>query len=397
MTEPLIRHPLPDQHTGSCLVDGDAPNGEPIISVVFGMTFAIDKAGKLQAKGDYQIVDDWIYEKARVATRFTKPSLLTRDADVYAWRNLTDVVVRGSAYAQKPTKSMEVRLEVRGGKVSIDRALSVTGDRWVEARRGAPKLSDPEPFTDMPLRYDRAYGGTDEAAEEKYADKELLNYFVKQIEPAENEELSEFSYPRNPAGRGYLVDEGGLHGLPWPNIEFAEDRLRLESVVQPLERWGERPYPAGFDWFAHAWFPRCAFAVDFPETHDERVPEAERRLGLFEQGFEQKAIIDRPKHGFANGAHPYLARHRLAGDETIRIQGMSPDGSEIKTKLPGLSPRVSLKFVGDSVVVLPAAVDLVLVEAEQREVTMLWRATHMHKKEHLPLYWIEQTEYSIAW
>jgi hypothetical protein len=385
-----------DDKPESRLSDGEAPNGEPIISVIFGMTFDVAKDGACSAKG-YRIVEEWKYVKARVATKFTKPSLLVRDTDLYAWRNLTDVVVQGTARSESPVKSMELALSVSGSDAKFERPLVVTGDRWVDARRGTATLSDPEPFTEMPLTYDRAYGGTDEVAEERFADPELLNFFVTQIDARENEELSEFSYPRNPAGRGYLVDGGGLHGMAWPNLEFPESRLKLDSVVQPLERWGERPYPAGFDWFAHAWFPRQAFALDFPETHDEKLPEVERKLGLFDPGFEDKTIPERPKHPFANGAHPFLARRRLNGKETIRVTKTSRDGRDFFAKLPGLEPKVSLRIPGEPKVVLPAALDLVFVETELDQVTLLWRATHFTKKEHIPMEWLYGTDYDIAY
>jgi hypothetical protein len=391
-----IRVPAEDPSTTSRILDGNAPNGEPIVSVVFGMTFAVGQDGKCTGKG-YTLVDQAEWEKAKTIGRFTRPSLLVRDADIWPWKNFTDVVVQGTARSDKPRTSMEVELSVVGGKTKLVRSLSVTGDRWVDRGATGLVLSQPESFTEMPLRYDRAYGGTDEAAEAKYADEEILNYFVKQVDREENEEVSAFSYPRNVAGKGYLIDLDGAKGLPWPNLEFPEDRLRLESLARPIDQWGDRPYPACFDWFHHAWFPRSAHLLDMPAIHDDKVPLPERRIGLFEEGWEKKSLTERSVHPFANGAHPYLCRDRLAGDEKVKITHTSADGRDFAAQLPGLAPRVSLRLLGESKVVIPASVDLLFVEPDLAQLTLVWRATYMTKRDHLPLDWVEKSPYEIDW
>lgn len=395
MAEPL-RIPSPDPSTSSRLVDGVAPNGEPIVSVVFGMTFAVDASGTCTAKG-YTIVEEPDFERARVATRYTKPSLLTRDVDTWAWKNLTDVVVRGTARSDKPAASLEVALSVVGPKTKLERSLVVTGDRFVDRGATGLVLTDPVPFVEMPLTFDRAYGGTDELAEERQADEETLNFFVKHLDREENEELSAYSYPRNPAGKGYLIDPDGAAGLPWPNLELPDDRLRLEALARPALEWGPRPYPACFDWFHHAWYPRSAFAVGAPATHDGRTPDAERRLGFFEPGWDKKPITERSPHPFANGAHPYLCRNRLVGDEVVTVRRASKDGRDFVARLPGLAPTVSLRLLGEGALKIPGSLDLLLVETELEQVTLVYRATHFSKREHLPLDWIERSPYSVAW
>lgn len=377
-------------------MDGIAPDGRPIVSVVFGMTFAVGRDGKCSARG-YQFVDEALYMKARVSTRHTRPSLLMRDFDAYAWRNLTDVVVQGIARSDKPRKNMDVRLEVLGDAVAIDRTIAVTGDRYIDKGPTGLVLSEPEPFTEMFMSYERAYGGTDEMAEEKYEDPAAMNQIMTELGQEEFEEISLYSYPRNPAGKGYVLDEGSIVGTAWPNLEFPDDRLKLDRLVRPIDRWGDHPIPAAFDWLHPAWFPRIAFILDYPETHDGKVPAAERRLGLFDDAFDDKPVIERPKHPFANGAHPYLARSRLTGKESIRVTHMSPDGRDFGVRLPGLAPHVSIKLLDDARVKVPASLDLVFVETEAEQVTLLYRATLMTGRPDLPIYWSERTEYEISW
>jgi len=379
-----IRVPDEDPSESSRILDGTAPNHEPIVSIVFGMTFAVGKTGACTGKG-YTIVDGTDFEKAKVATRHTKPSLLLRDSDIWPWRS------------DKPVSSLDVALSVKGSKTKIERSLALTGDRWVDKGQTGLVLSQAVPFTEMLLRYDRAYGGTDELAEERQADEAMLNFLVKQVPAEDNEELSAFSYPRNPAGKGYLIDPDGARGLAWPNIEFPEDRLRLEGLARDRYDWGNRPYPACFDWFHHAWFPRSAPLCDLPPITDDKIPQAERRLGLFEPDWEDKTLADRAMHPFANGAHPYLCRNRLVGDEVVTVTHTSTDGRDFIAKLPGLEPKVSLRLVGGPKVVIPASLDLVFVETELDQVTLLYRATHMTKRDYLPIDWVAQSPYSIDW
>ena len=388
--------PQEDPSTSSRILDGIAPNGEPIVSVVFGMTFAVGADGTCKGKG-YTLVDQADWEKAKTVGKFTHPSLLVRDADIWVWRNFTDIVVQGSARSDKPTTHLDVELSVTGPKTKFQKTIAVTGDRWVDKGPTGHVLSHPEPFTEMPLTYERAYGGTDELAEERQASEEILNYYVKTLDKEENEELSLFSYPRNAAGKGYLIEIDGLKGLPWPNLEFPDDKLRLDSVARPVEAWGDRPYPACFDWFHHSWFPRSAHLLDLPLVENDRIPMAERRLGLFEEGWEDKQVTDRSPHPFANGAHPYLCRERLIGDEKVTVKHVSPDGRDFVAQLPGLEPKVSLRLLGAAKVVLPASVDLVFAEPELRQIAVVWRATHMTKREHLPLDWVSKSPYDVVW
>jgi hypothetical protein len=392
--QPFFRIPEGDPSTNSRLVAGEAPNGKRIVSVIFGMSFDVARDGKCSATG-YEIAEDYVFAKVRTTAKHTKPSILLRDTDLYAWRNFTDVVVQGVARSDKPARELEVELSVERTKIA--RKLHVTGDRYVDRVGGKLVASEPEAFTEMVLGYENAYGGTDEEAENHEGSPALLDFFTKSLDKEENEELSIYSYPRNPAGKGYLVHEVGAVGTPLPNLEFEGDRLRLSELVKPHDHWGERPFPACFDWFSHAWFPRSGFLDDFPMTHDGKLPLAERALGLFEPDYEDKAPIDRAKHGYANGAHPYLARERLEGREKLRVTRTSTDGRDFVAALPGLEPSVSLKLPGEGKVKLPGSLDLVLLDTEAETLTLLYRATHFRAAEHLPHDWMEKTEYRVDW
>ncbi|HZF50028.1 MAG TPA: DUF2169 domain-containing protein [Polyangiaceae bacterium] len=170
-----------------------------------------------------------------------------------------EILVHGKAFAPggQPKPVVQARLEAG----PIDKSLYVVGRRrWTF--RGA---SEPEPFTEMPITYEKAFGGP--------------------------------GYALNPIGVGISpVDEGGakVHYLP-----HVEDPRRL------MKSPGDRPLPAGFGpidvasplrtskagTYGTKWleteFPGLAHDVD-PDFF-QTAPEDQRIAGYF-QGGEEIAI-----------------------------------------------------------------------------------------------------------
>src|SRR5690606_6624968 len=266
---------------------------------------------------------------------------------------------------------------------------------WVEQGAYGLRLSEPEPFEQMPLRLDKAYGGTDERARVEHGNREEDAMIFDTVGEEEDREYSEYSYPRNAAGKGYVVEPAAAVGTEWPNLELLDERLSLERLVAPVEAWGERPYPICFDWFPHAFFPRVAFFGEIPMTTDGEVPAREVQMGLLPPDLTRRPLLARPKHQFAQGAHPMLWRHRLRGDEQIECSAIGRDGAPLRVQLPRLSPSVRIRPLGSkSEPPRPETkLDLVLIEADRQEVTLLWRATVPASHEALMGPWERETPY----
>ncbi len=360
----------------SIFVGGEAPDGSPLVSVVFGRRYRIDpQSGRLDAWPGFKLQTEVDSYPNIVYPGKYRPAVIRRDVDVWAWRNLTDLVIQGHARSEKPVRSLDVRLQVRGSKTNFSHEISVTGDRVVEQGRTGLRLSEAEPFTEMPLRYDKAYGGTDELAEAKYADPLELKLMASMMSREDFLSMSEWSYPRNPPGKGYLVDPEGTLGLAWPNLEFPGDRLSLETLCKPMLQWSERPYPACFDWFSHGFFPRCAFFGDYMPTEGDVVPAAEVERGILPANLNQLPLIRRPKHAFAQGAHPFLCRNRFEGDEEITVTNVSNLGKTLRVQLPKQTPRVHLRLPFGPEHHQTASLDCVFLEADELRLTLIWRAT----------------------
>ena len=326
-----------------------------------------------------------------------KPSLVKRDVDLYPWRARTDFVVQGIARSEKECTQLKIVLSCEGKRKKFGRTILATGDRRVEKTGGRLELTSPEPFTEMPVRYDKAYGGTDEKAESKYAAPGEIDFFKLVCGEEEDSEQSEYSYPRNPAGKGYLIDMEGVDGLHWPNLEFPDERLRLDRLAMPLDHWGERIYPACFDWFPQAWFPRVAFFGGFLPTYDGQSPKKEVDMGLMEPDLPEKSILRRTNIRFSQCAHPYMWRHRLSGDEHIRIGHMTSDGRGFEVRLPGQRPKMELCFSGSERKLLEPCLDLVFIETEKNAVSLLWRGSSPIDETTITPDLLDRTEYRISY
>src|SRR5919108_199417 len=87
-------------------------------------------------------------------------STVQYETDLLPYKLQTDVVLIGKAYAPqgKPVEQMSVGIEVAGRR----KVLRVIGDRHCIFREHLPPaFSDPIPFTEIEIRYERAYGGKD--------------------------------------------------------------------------------------------------------------------------------------------------------------------------------------------------------------------------------------------
>ena len=248
-------------------------------------------------------------------------SCIRYESDVILDKPSTDLVIVGHAHAPRgrAVKTMEVTLAYQRRTL---KRLRVTGDRrW---RRGAFgwTLSEPQVFTSMPLIYDRAYGGSDAAGSEA----------------------------RNRSGTGYASKfDKTFDGTPCPNVEFP-DQL-ISSVT-------EAPMPAGLGVISKHWQPRMGFAG----TYDDAW--LERQFPLLPADFDSRFFQ-------SVAADQWIARPH--GGEQIVVTGMSPDGP-LGVTLPPCDVKIGLHYRDRSEEKL-MDLDTVMLEPDERRLTLTWRAT----------------------
>lgn len=186
-----------------------------------------------------------------------------------------EFLVHGNAY---PTAERPNACAVRASFAGREKTLLVFGDRHWDGDRA----STPAPFTAMPLRWARAYGGPD--------------------------------FPANPAGRG----RAAVDGVAWlPNIELPGDRLTSRDKVIA---------PAGFGPLEPLHPQRAAHRGTYDENYlREHAPG-------FPPDTDWRCFNLAPQDQWLPGA--------LQGDEPFSFDHMHPDKARVEGRLPGLRARV---------------------------------------------------------
>jgi hypothetical protein len=281
-------------------------------------------------------------------------STVQYESELAPYKQWTDVVVIGKAYARggRPTEEMTAGVQVGTQK----KILSIVGDRHCHHREdGPPDFSDPLPFTEMELRYDRAYGGRD--------DKSLPDI--------------PFIYPRNFMGRGVVLRNvrDAVELLPLPNLEDPQDRLTPERLfIGEPERWHLQPLPQGFGWRQREWYPRSALLGSYPPFLDPGTTTIEERMGLLPRDHVALAKQSRLKPleaQFANGASFGLSFESLDGREEVTLGGLTPDGL-LRFSLPDDPVRIGLD-IGAGMRELPVRLHTACIRPDDGELDLIWR------------------------
>jgi hypothetical protein len=246
-------------------------------------------------------------------------------SDVSLAKPGTDVLLLGSAWAPdgRPTWQMDVTVSV----ASLKKSVRVFGDRVWQSDSFGGSFTWVTPFLQMPLTWERAFGGLDQTSSGPHA------------------------HARNPAGRGYRLRESErpIVGMPLPN---------LEDPLAPIAAWNDAPPPACFAPVAAHWEPRSLLAGTYDEQWQRtRAPY----LPLdFDARFFQLAPPDLVAHGY------------LQGGEIVEVRGASPTGM-LQFRLP--SAKVSVRYnVDGSEVDRSAPLDTVIVEPDAGRLTLVWRS-----------------------
>jgi hypothetical protein len=280
-------------------------------------------------------------------------SVVEFENDMAPFKAATDVVVIGKAHALngKPTQSMAVGVKVGQHK----KLLRVTGDRVCHWRDGAaPVFSEPLAFTEMEIRYDRAYGGRDEKSDA------TLPFF----------------YPRNDMGRGVALRNlrEVVQGLALPNIESPDDLLTPEFVViEDPTRWPLQPLPQGLGWRQRTWYPRSALMGSLPAFLQPGTVTKEETLEMLPHNhvaLARQMRLPPFEAQFHNGASIGLVLPQVPPGETIGLRGLTPSGS-LDFSLPLDTPHIGLD-TGRGAEALPVRLHTVSISPDTLTLDMVW-------------------------
>jgi hypothetical protein len=359
-------------------MSGTDPEGRNILAVLFKATYTLTSDGRV--------------DRAREQSPLTLPvvndpenkSLLAADTDLYPHKVATDVVLKGHAYAHENPRSFDVSLRVEGHHKTI----RVVGDRRCTlSHAGRILFSPPEPVARVPLRYDRAYGGQDKAATAKYGNpfNELRPFLARELAALE---ANPFDYPRNPAGRGYLVEAtpAAIEQLELPNLEDPLDPLTPERLIcGHVENWPGMPLPQAMDWVGLGWFPRIAYFGVVPEHQPFAGLVAEAARGYAPADIlVVKPIIEKFDFRFANGASLGLQLPYLAGGEQIELSNLHPKRPRLVFRLPMERPKLWTDGRKGKLNETRPVIHTVLIEPDEERLSILWRGSAPALRPYLP-------------
>ena len=252
---------------------GLEPSGRELLVVVIKGTFVLPKNGEPVRLADEQLplvmADTFTGEPG-----FSAPVL---EVDYAPRKHACDVLLTGRARAPAGKQVTRLRAGLRVGP--MEKVFDVVGDRVWQAGLSSITPSNPQPFTEMPVSYDRAFGGADRRSDD---------------------EREHDAYLPNPIGRGWHkhLKSSWVDGASLPNLEVPG---RLVSRPQddyppvalgPLGRgWPQRARYAGtYDeqWLADV-FP--FLPADFDERYyqaapfDQQVPLPKSPMDVVLAGF----------------------------------------------------------------------------------------------------------------
>lgn len=253
-------------------------------------------------------------------------SSIRMENNIAPFKPKTDIHINAVAHAPKGKALLQWDISVSLGKIS--KQLMVTGPRyWKHNLITGTHLTNPLPCTEVPIRYEYAFGGS-------YQEKETV-----------------YACEKNNVGMGFVNKKSldKTKPIPVPQIMSKQD---------PVEDLGKEYPPEGLGPIAPAWQPRLAFA------------------GTFDTVWEKTRWPDLPenfKFDFYNSAHPDLIYPGFVkGDEAVQLINLSPT-PELNFTLPGYTLGLLMRCEDGQMVPLPVVLDTIHIEAPEMKAYLTWR------------------------
>lgn len=342
-----------------------------ILSVIARRTYTLDLSGKSSlAAAQLPLVEEPLFDD--------ETRELLEDTDLYPFKLATDVVIKGHAYLTgiSTSAASSALVTVRIG--NICRQIAVFGDRRCALSAGRIIFSPQQPVEKIPLLFAFAYGGRDRIAERKYGNSALKWAGALCVEPKAIEDASPYLYPRNYAGRGYLVEPtaAAVEAVQLPNLEDPADLLTPDRLAAgSVDRWPVMPLAAAFGWVHPLWFPRIVLA-GMPYRAPGFAGEAEEtRRGWAPAGLLKEDTSALAGLRFANGAGFGLQVPHLRGGEPVAIQGVLPGGKTLAFQLPAERPELMTDGRKGRFNPTDPVIHSVVIEPDDRRLSIVWRGS----------------------
>lgn len=310
---------------------GMEPSGRELLVVVVKGTFRIPAQSgetlRLQEEQVPLVMSDVFFgEPGLSAPRY--------EVDFAPRKPRCDLLLNATAYAPEGRPTTRVTVGARIG--SWSKSFDVVGDRVWEAGLSGIGASVATPFVQMPISYDRAFGGTDNNS----------------ADPSDHA-----AYMLNPVGRGFhkQLKSEWVDGSPLPNTQ---------ESGHPVS-WVDGNYrPMSFGAIGRHWDPRYKYAGTYDQHWIDHVSPF--LPADFDEQYYQAAPLDQqlPKP---------------LGEQLVTLVNLTADGRR-EFVLPHFEAPIHIFPKDGEREDLTAPADTVLIEPDLERVTITWRVARPLRK-----------------
>ena len=263
-------------------------------------------------------------------------SAMLYGTDYARFKPRCDVLFNASAHAPagQPVQDLLVAWQVG----PLKKGLRVVGPRTWRKRLGLVSLTKPEPFTQMPLHYGLAFGGSRTYRKGRGDDAQTLTE----------------AHLANPEGIGWFGKHtaGEVDEAAAPNLEAIDD---------PIMRPDGKHQPAAFSAVARHWEPRKQYAGTYDEAWQKDVfpflPED------FDERFHQCAPEDQ-QMDYPKGGEPVTLRNRMAERDYVQFNLPAFDTMQFRVLRKDYSTEMPQPVV-----------DTLYFEPDEGRFSAVWRAS----------------------
>lgn len=362
------------------------------VGVVAKRTFKVGQAGIYEAPEQLPLVEEPLLAEDGITLAWDMETLLGKPQ--------TDVVVLGNAYPHDDDRQTRVSVQIENAR----RELRVFGDRRAElGRDGRVVFSRPERFERVPLGWQSAYGGYDASALEAYGDP------TEPVRKAAGHSTAPtfglYAYPRNPAGRGYLVEITlkALQVCRLPQLEDPRFLLSPEALVAGNSlAWPAGPPPASTAFLPQSFFPRMTllgipvplydFARFAPKSFVEVAAGLINDTSLAEEA-HVASLFD--LRGLQSAA-PGMRCEGIRPGSDIELRGIHPRQAVWRFRLDVRAPRMHIRVGAKRPITLEPKIKTMIIEPEEDRLSLVWVGESPLDRPPAPAS-LGQLEHAVLW
>lgn len=304
-------------------------------------------------------------------------SRVLQENDLALFKPLCDVILNATvnAPADIPATDVDVGIQLitPEGQVLLDKRLHVIGERFLlrNSLTGQWSLSDPTPFTTLPLDYQYAFGGEcriekeSDAARNVPAKNQLTARQQAEHPQTDSPPLAHTVCVTNPQGQGYTerwyVDATRLTRVPAPQIMNPDHPFTLNEFQRCLDGRMDPSapefQPAGTGFLARSWEPRLRKAGTYNQHWlDSRHPGLP---GDFDFGYWNGAPLDQQIPWPSPGLR-------------FELQGLHPKG-RITVQTPPHRAAVLLRMTDGTLIPQWMNADTLILDLDKMTLSITWR------------------------